>query len=277
MNSQSFFGTADNYDMGVRCFNKTTIFLIIFVGSTFCDKGSIEKDALFIKANSWLGLEKTETQTSPVTVKEKEAAQRKKSHGRLKKNLQAIRNILLRSDPLGAFRKRKKKTGLRPLHLRLVKFNGFKRRVSNTTSFVRRLDEKRTLSYGATYVPLEMRAPFDFMKLKTLDLSLGFRQHAKKRLFFQGRAGLRYFRPNSGFREFFRPFGNARGSALRPYLTLGGGVGIIKKLPVIRQPLVLRLSYTLANDFKYPGPDPFGYGRIRLAGWSVGFSVRFKI
>ena len=258
--------------------NKTALFFIIFVVSAFSQDGSIKRDPLFEKANSWLGLEKTKVETSPLVSEKKKSIEKKKSHGRLKKTLRALRNLLFRTDPLGAFRKGKKKaTGFKPLHLRLVKFNGFKRRVSNTTSYVRRLDEKRTLSYGATYVPLEMRSPSDFMKLKSLDLSAGYRQYAKKRLFFQGRAGVRYFHPNSGFKDFFKQYGNERGAALRPYLTLGGAVGVIKKLPVIKQPLVLHLSYTFANDFKYPGPDPFGYGRIRMAGWNVGFSVRFRI
>jgi len=248
---------------------------LVFVLPIFAENKGID-DPLLIKAREWIVFDDEQGEKSPdsksSTTKESEK-QEKPSRSGWRETLRDLKRLLIQSDPLGKNRQQ----GLRPIHLRLVKVNDYKTRLSNTISYVWKDKHQDTRSLSVTYSPLVLKDPFAEMKMDAWDLSLGMRKYFRNHIYFQGNAGYLIYRPNAFYSRYFQVRGTSFQDQSIPYLTLGVGFRVLKSVPILKTPLVARASYTIGNDLHFPIPGPHGYDRIGINGFKVGFSVRLKI
>jgi hypothetical protein len=230
---------------------------------------------LLEKAREWLVFPDSspaqETQTSSSSTR---IQKMKKTLGEKRREIfKALKRLLLQSDPLG----KDKDRGFRPIHLRLVKLNSYKTRLSNTVSYVWKMKDQSTRSLSATYSPLIQKNPFAQMKMDAWDLSLGLRKYYRNHVFFQGNLGYRIYRPNEFYVNYFQNQGFPFADRSMAYATVGLGVRILKRVPIMKTPLVLRTSYTFGNNLRFPIPGPHGYDQIGIRGFKVGISVRLRL
>jgi len=115
------------------------------------------------------------------------------------------------------------------------------------------------------------------MKMDSMDVSLSFRQYFREKYLFQANAGVRRYQPNQGYRNFYGARNQSFDPKDLPFLYVAVGRRLVKRLPVIKRPLVLTASYSFSEDLKYPSADPYGYTHIDLSGFDLGLSIRFKI
>ena len=254
---------------------KSLVFLSFFVLTlgTYAGEGS---DPLLKKAQEWLVFEDKKSSKAPqalTSAPAKPLSLKKKTSQKWRETFKDLKRLLVQSDPLG----QDKTQGLRPIHLRLVKLNSYKTRLSNTISYVWRKKKQDTRSLSVTYSPLVLKDPFAQMKMDSWDISFGMRKYYKHHVFFQGNAGYRVYRPNEFYVKYFQNQGQAFGDRSLPYLTLGFGMRILKRVPILKTPLVLRASHTFGNDMRFPISGPHGFDRIGVRGFKIGMSVRLRI
>lgn len=286
----------------------SALFVLVFInGLQGMEK---ENDPLWLKAREWLYMpgeektlkEKPETpKVETITLseeKKRELAEEKLRQASAKKSestspepttgqrterknfFERFFDEVIQSDPLGVSKFKKtinERDVFDPLNPKLFKFDGFSRSLGNRISFARDLGKKRSAGVHFGYYPLKLKDNFDHMKMDSMDLSVSFRQYFREKYLFQANAGVRRYQPNQGYRNFYGARNQSFDPEDLPFLYVAVGRRLVKRLPVIKRPLVLTASYSFSEDLKYPSADPYGYTHIDLSGFDLGLSIRFKI
>ena len=253
------------------------IFLFVFFVSLPTIYSATEDEALLLKAKEWIvfGDESSQDQARNIDHGESSPDKDAKVKGRSKlmNTLRDLKRLLFQSDPLAKIRE----SGLRPIHLRLVKVNHYKTRLSNTVSYVWKGSPNTTSSLGVTYTPYILKDPFAHMKMDSWKIGFGMRKYLQDHFYIQGNVGYHIYKPNSFYSEYFQDRGAEFQGQNIPYLTVGMGVRVLKSIPILKMPLVLRAEYTIAEDLNFPVVGPHGHDRIEISGLKIGVSVRLKI
>ncbi|MCJ8345450.1 hypothetical protein MJH12_07915 [bacterium] len=180
-------------------------------------------------------------------------------------------------EQLGKTRDRLNGKRFKWLNPNLVKFNGFQRTIGNTFHYIKNFNSKKLLDFYYNYAELKMKAPYEVMKLKSMDLGVGIHELIGKKWRMSMSAGIKRYIPNYYYRDFYTQKGQTFESKSIPYLSASLGYKLLDKILMINRPLVLNFGYTMAEDYKFPSADPFNYSDIRFKGFHVGLKLRFKI
>lgn len=187
------------------------------------------------------------------------------------------------SGPIGMFKKigktRDRLNGkqFKWLNPSLVKFNGYQRTIGNTFHYIKDLDTKKHLDFYYNYAEMKMKEPYEVMKLQTMDFGLGVHELLNDKWRMSVSGGIKRYVPNYFYREFFTKKNQVFDSKSIPYLSVSVGYKLLNKILMIHRPLVLNFGYTMADDYKFPSADPFGFEDIGFKGFHVGLKLRFKI
>ena len=255
---------------------KSLQFLLFFVSLLYIQATPID-EAILKKAKEWIVFDdkgspdETGTAQGDRPISAVDGGEDRKS--KLLQTLRDLKKLIIQSDPLSKMRE----SGFRPIHLRLIKINHYKTRLSNTISYVWKGPSNTTNSFGVTYTPLINKEPFAHMKMDSWQIGLGMRKYIKDHFYIQGNLGYQIYRPNSFYSEYFQDRGTSFQDESIPYFTVGMGMRVLKSIPILKMPLVLRAEYTFSDDLNFPTGDPFGHDRIEVGGLKIGFSVRLKI
>lgn len=187
------------------------------------------------------------------------------------------------SGPIGVFkslgktRDRLNGKQFKWLNPSLVKFNGFQRTVGNTFHYIKDLDERKHIDFYYNYAEMKMKEPYEVMKLQTMDFGLGVHELLNEKWRMSMSGGIKRYVPNYFYRDFFTKKSEVFDSKSIPYLSVSVGYKLLDKILMINRPLVLNFGYTMADDYKFPSADPFGFDDIGFKGFHVGLKLRFKI
>lgn len=275
--------------------NNWILFVLLTTISLSAEKRNWQTDPAYVKAHAWLDLSDSEQNSNEVITEVVESVNLEKQNSApahqkrtdesivlpvLEKIFKSARQ-LFRSDPLSVSRKSTDSQGrtsvFNPVRFRLIKFDGFERTISNTTSYARDLGQQRSASISLNFVPLQLDGDFGDFKMKAWDLSAGFRKYFGEKYFFQTNLGVRKYQPNWAYRQYYEERNQKFGDKSLPYLHLEVGRQLLKEVPIVKRPLVLTAAYNWSDDLEYPSADPHGYRKIDLSGFSLKVSVSFKI
>jgi hypothetical protein len=159
----------------------------------------------------------------------------------------------------------------------LVKFNGFQRTIGNTFHYIKDLNGKKHLDFYYNYAEMKMKEPYEVMKLQTMDFGLGVHELLSKKWRMSLSGGIKRYVPNYFYRDFYTKKNETFESKSIPYLSVSVGYKLLNKILMINRPLVLNFGYTMAEDYKFPSADPFGFDDIGFKGFHIGLKLRFKI
>ncbi len=133
-----------------------------------------------------------------------------------------------------------------------------------------------TLSGSIGYLPYELKEPFSDQRTHVFEYVLTLRKPVSPKFYYEASTGLRSYHPNSFLRGWYSSKNQTLESKGLPFLNLGVGYNLKKRLPLIKRPLFLVANYTFSDSYNLPSPDAKGHTRFDSSGFNMGLRVGFR-